>query len=167
VLRTAGVPEALIVAPPAQSAQFDSEALWAVLEPRRPWGGARVAIVRGDGGRDWLATRLRAADARVEFIQSYARRAPVLNANEQLLLQQALADPARFAWLLSSSEAVDHLQALAPAADWSTSVALASHPRIAESARHHGFGQVIEVRPTPEAVAEALGTLRAPTADGA
>lgn len=167
VLRAAGVSEASIVAPPAQAAQFDSEALWSVLEPRRSWGGTRAAIVRGDGGRDWLATRLRAAGAGVEFVQSYARRAPELTADEQQLLQQALADPERFAWLLSSSEAVDHLHALAPAADWSTSVALASHPRIAESARRHGFGQVIDVRPTPEAVAQAMGTLCAPAAGGA
>jgi uroporphyrinogen-III synthase len=167
VLRAAGLPEASIVAPPEEAAQFDSESLWAVLEPRGSWPGKRVVIVRGDGGRDWLATQLRAAGARVEFVQSYARRAPELNADEQRLLQRAQADPARFAWLLSSSEAVDHLQALAPSADWSTSVALASHPRIAESARRRGFGQVVEVRPTPEAVAEALGTLCAPAAGGA
>lgn len=166
VLRAAGVPEALIVAPPEHAAQFDSETLWTVLESRRSWEGTRVAVVRGDGGRDWLATQLRAAGADVEFVQSYARRAPELNADERQLLQRALADPARFAWLLSSSEAVDHLQALTPAADWSTSLALASHPRIAESARRHGFGQVIEVRPTLAAVVEALGTLRAPTAGG-
>jgi hypothetical protein len=38
-------------------------------------------------------------------------------------------------------------------------LALASHPRIAESARRLGFGRVIEVRPTPQAVAEALASL--------
>lgn len=158
VLRAAGVPEESIVAPPADAAQFDSESLWAVLEPRRAWAARRVVIVRGDGGRDWLATTLRAAGAHVEFVQSYARRAPALGEEERLLMQRALAQPSGFAWLLSSSEAVDHLRTLAPSADWSTSVALASHPRIAESARALGFGQVIDVRPTPEAVAQALGT---------
>lgn len=166
VLRGAGVPEDAIVAPAADAEQFDSENLWAVLEPRRDWAGRRVAIVRGDGGRDWLATTLRAAGAQVEFVQSYARRAPTLDETEQHLLQRALAQPSGFAWLLSSSEAVDHLRTLAPSADWSASVALASHPRIAESARRLGFGQVIDVRPTPEAVAQALGTLCAHAPDG-
>jgi len=158
VLRAVGVPEGAIVAPPEHAAQFDSEALWTELEPRRSWAGRRAVIVRGDGGRDWLATQLRAAGAKVEFVQSYARRAPSLNAEESALLQRALAEPSRFVWLLSSSEAVDHLRTLAPLADWSTSVALASHPRIAESARRFGFGRVIDVRPTPEAVAEALAS---------
>ena len=161
VLRAAGVPEDAIVAPPEDAAQFDSESLWAVLQLRRDWAGRRVAIVRGEGGRDWLATTLRSAGAQVEFVQSYARRAPTLDDEERRLLQRALTQPSCFAWLLSSSEAVDHLRALAPSADWSTSVALASHPRIAESAQGLGFGQVIAVRPTPEAVAQALGTLRA------
>lgn len=166
VLRSAGVPEVAIVAPPPDAVQFDSENLWAALEPRRDWAGVRVGIVRGDGGRDWLATTLRAAGARVEFVQSYARRAPVLDGQEQQLLQRALAEPVGFAWLLSSSEAVHHLRTLAPSADWSASVALASHPRIAESARDLGFGRVIEVRPTPEAVAQALGTLCAHAPNG-
>ncbi|HEX5685699.1 MAG TPA: uroporphyrinogen-III synthase [Ideonella sp.] len=160
-LRAADVPAELIVAPPEDATQFDSEALWAVLEPRRDWAGQRVGIVRGDGGRDWLAAQLRAAGARVGFVQSYARAAPRLSADEQALLKQALAQPAAFAWLLSSSESIDHLPALAPAADWQAALALASHPRIAERARALGFGRVLEVKPTPEAVTQALGTLPA------
>lgn len=161
VLRAAGVPAELIVAPPEDAAQFDSEALWAVLEPMRAWTGQRVGIVRGDGGRDWLATQLRAAGARVGFVQAYVRGAPRLNSEEQALMARALAQPAAFVWLLSSSESIDHLQALAPAADWSVALAMASHPRIAERARELGFGRVIELKPSPEAVAQALGTLRA------
>jgi uroporphyrinogen-III synthase len=156
VLRAAGVPAELVVAPPEDAAQFDSEALWAVLEPMRTWAGQRVGIVRGDGGREWLATQLRAAGARVDFVQSYVRSAPCLNAEEQALLARALAQPASYAWLLSSSESIEHLQALAPAAEWRAALAMASHPRIAECARELGFGQVIELKPSPEAVAEAL-----------
>jgi len=158
-LRAAGVPEDAIVAPAPDAAQFDSEALWALLEPRRSWAGARAAIVRGEGGRDWLAERLRTAGASVEFVQSYSRQAPRLGERERGLLQRALAEPAEVAWLMSSSEAVDHLRAVAPAASWADAVALASHPRIAESARRLGFGRVIDVRPTPEAVAEALSLI--------
>jgi uroporphyrinogen-III synthase len=158
-LRAAGVPEEAIVVPAPDAAQFDSEALWALLQPRRSWAGARAAIVRGDGGRDWLADQLRAAGARVEFVQSYSRRAPQLGPQESQLLERALAEPAAVAWLLSSSEAVEHLRALAPAASWVDSTALASHPRIASSARQLGFGRVVDVRPTPEAVAEAMSGL--------
>lgn len=163
VLRGAGVPAELIVAPAADAPQLDSEALWAVLSPRMAWAGRRVAIVRGDGGRDWLAAQLRAVGATVEFVQSYARHAPRLDAAGQQLLARALAEPEAFAWLLSSSEAVDHLQALAPAGThWARALALASHPRIAARAHEAGFGRVIEIRPAPEAVAEALARL--PTA---
>ncbi|MEK8032554.1 uroporphyrinogen-III synthase [Ideonella sp. DXS29W] len=162
VLLGAGVPASLIVAPPADAAQFDSESLWSVLKDRVAWPGRQVAIVRGEGGRDWLARTLREAGAEVTFVQSYERRAPVLGAVEQALLARALAEPQDHVWLLSSSEAVDHLRTVAPHADWAASVALASHPRIAEAARHAGFGHVVEVRPVPEAVAEALGTLPAP-----
>jgi uroporphyrinogen-III synthase len=159
-LLAAGVPTELIVAPAADAAQFDSEALWLQLAPGRDWAGRRVAIVRGDGGRDWLAAQLRAAGAEVEFVQSYARRAPRLDDAQQRVLADALAQPGAYAWLLSSSEAVDHLERLAPpGASWHGALALASHPRIAARARQAGFGQVVDIRPTPEAVAQALSEL--------
>ena len=58
--------------------------------------------------------------------------------------------------MFSSSEAVGHLPALAPGADWSASRALATHPRIAEAAGSLGCGRVDTVSPSPEAVARAL-----------
>lgn len=154
-LQAAGVPAAAIVAPPAEAAQFDSETLWALLK-NQEWAGRPAWIVRGEGGRDWLADTLRAAGAEVAFVQSYARRAPEWGEVERGLLARALARPETVRWLLSSSEAVGHLGALAPAADWAGSTALASHPRIAESARGLGFGRVVEIRPTVDAVAEVL-----------
>lgn len=156
VLRRAGVPEAAIVQPTADAAQFDSEALWALLAPRLEWTGRRVAIVRGDGGRDWLATQLRQAGAQVEFVQAYARQAPQWGGAERALLADALARPSAYAWLLSSSEAVDHLAALVPGGDWASALALASHPRIAERAERLGFGRVLPVRPAAEEVALLL-----------
>lgn len=160
VLRAHGVPEGALVLPPMDAAQFDSEALWPALQQRRDWHGGRVAIVRGDGGRDWLAGKLREAGAEVEFVQAYARRAPAWGPDERALLSQALAEPARFAWLLSSSEAVDHLRLLAPAgARWGEALALASHPRIAARARELGFGRVVDVAPTIDGVAQTLRSL--------
>jgi uroporphyrinogen-III synthase len=154
-LRAAGVPKEAIVAPPPTSAQFDSEALWQCISTWA-WPGRPVLIVRGNGGRDWLADRLREAGARVDFVQAYARAAPVLDAGECALLESALAEPGHWTWMFSSSEAIDHLRSLAPAADWRQGRALASHPRIAERARALGFEAVSIVSPTPAAVAAAL-----------
>jgi uroporphyrinogen-III synthase len=159
-LRAAGVPEAAIVAPPASSGQFDSEALWARIRGWR-WPGRPVWLVRGNGGREWLGERLRAAGARVEVVQAYGRAEPALGEDERALLAAALAEPARWVWMFSSSEAIGHLEALAPGADWRAARALASHPRIAERAQALGFGDVAVVSPLPAAVAEAVRALPA------
>lgn len=153
-LRAAGVPAALLVEPAADAQKFDSEALWARLAGD-DWAGRSALVVRGEDGRDWLAETLRQRGAAVDFVAAYRRRPPALSAEEQALLQQSLAEPAGRLWLFSSSEAVGHLRTLAPAADWSRSAALASHPRIAQAARTAGFGRVDLVAPRPSAVAAA------------
>jgi uroporphyrinogen-III synthase len=154
-LEAHGVPAACLEQPAADAAQFDSEALWARLAARG-WRGARVWIVRGEGGRDWLAETLRAAGATVSFVQSYRRGAPVLGDAERRLVQQALDAPGGALWLFSSSEAIGHLPGLAAQADWSAARAIVSHPRIAAAARSMGFGRVDEVRPEFETVLEAI-----------
>ena len=138
-LRAAGVPEALIVEPLGQV--FDSEALWERLR-QRDWQGRRVAVVRGEGGRDWLAEQLGRCGARVEFVAAYRRGLPRLDAAAQALLDAALALPQQHLWSFSSSQAVAHLRLLRPAANWSGCAAVAPHPRIAEALRGLGFGQV-------------------------
>ena len=70
-----GVPPGQIVAPAADAPQFDSEALWAQLEGR-DWQRAGVTIVRGDGGREWLADTLRSRGAAVSFVTAYRRVPP-------------------------------------------------------------------------------------------
>ncbi len=152
-LQAAGVPASAIVQPPPGAARFDSEALWAQLAAE-PWAGRRALVVRGEDGRDWLAETLRSRGATVEFVAAYRRRPPQPDAAQRACLQAALHEPARHLWLFSSSEAVGHLLALAPGADWSRSQALASHPRIARSARDAGFGCVHELA-TPGAGAVA------------
>lgn len=143
-LREAGLGAAAIVEPAADAPRFDSEALWDRLA-HEDWNGRRALIVRGEEGRDWLADKLRARGATVAFVAAYRRRAPRLDAVQQQTLQAALREPWRHLWLFSSSEAVGHLRALAPGADWSASRALASHPRIAQAAREAGFGPVHEL----------------------
>lgn len=157
-LRARGVPPAAIVEPAADAAQFDSESLWAELAAA-DWRGAAVTIVRGDGGRDWLAETLRAHGATVAFVSAYQRVAPVLDAAATMRLRHALAEPARHLWFFSSSEAVGHLATLDPAMHRRTATALATHPRIAATARDAGFAQVHECRPTPAAVIACIQSI--------
>lgn len=156
VLRGLGVPA--IVEPAANAAQFDSESLWQQLSTQE-WAGQRVLVVRGTSGRDWLAERLRERGAELSFVAAYGRTAPHLWPAQQALLGEALARPGEHLWFFSSSEAVSHLQALAPQADWSQALAVATHPRIAESARRLGLGRVIEARPTLEAVVACIQSI--------
>lgn len=150
-LKRLGVPAAAIVEPPSDAAQFDSESLWQVIGDL-PWQGSRVLIVRGTSGRDWLAARLAERGATLSFVAAYQRAAPRLDGAGAAILARALAEPAQHLWFFSSSEAIDHLDALAPGTDWSTARALATHPRIAERARQAGFGRVVEARPALPAV---------------
>lgn len=157
-LGAAGVPPAQVVAP-AAGERAESEALWARLSTR-PWSGRRVLVLRGEDGRDWLAEQLRAAGAEVQFVTTYRRMAPQPDAAQRAVLRAAIDDPAGHGWLFSSSQALGHLQALAPAAHWSAATALATHPRIAQAARGLGFGRVVDVEGTVEGVAQAWALLQ-------
>jgi len=149
-LRTCGVPQRLIEQP-APGEPSESEALWRQIAPR-PWSGRRVLVVRGEDGRDWLSEQFQNAGASVSFLAAYRRQPPALSPGQHRLLQQALAAPEAHLWLFSSSEAVRHLRGLAPGADWSSSRAVATHPRIAAAAGEAGFAQVLVSEPSVEAV---------------
>jgi uroporphyrinogen-III synthase len=150
-----GVPAENIVQPAADAASLDSEHLWQQLSPRRAWAGARVLLLRGDGGREWLAERLIEEGARVDAVTVYHRAGPRFDAAEQALLDAVLARPHAYVWLFSSAEAVRHLASRALAGQR----AIATHPRIAEAARAAGFVPVVLARPDPEAVTRALKAL--------
>jgi uroporphyrinogen-III synthase len=152
----AGVPAQQIVEPAREPARFDSEALWQRLRGR-PWAQTRVLVVRGDGGREWLGERLREAGAQIQVVRAYRRALPRWNHEQQALVSQALAAPQRAVWLLSSSQAVQHLGRLLPDASWSRAVAWATHERIAQAARAVGFGTVHGVAPTQQAVLALWG----------
>ena len=158
-LKHLGVPAAAIAEPAADAPQFDSEALWAVVGPSRSWTGAEVLIVRGTSGRDWFASQLAGQGARVAYVAAYQRGAPVLDEPSKQALAEALADPAAHLWFFSSSEAIDHLDALAPGGDWRSARAVATHPRIAERARRLGIGEVTEARPAMPAVVGCIQSL--------
>jgi uroporphyrinogen-III synthase len=151
-----GVPPEAVVTPPAQAGQFDAEALWRELQPRRDWSGASVLVVRGEGGRDWLAETLKAAGAHVEFLAAYRRGPPVLDDADLAWVRSALHDPQSYVWHFSSSEAIGHLRRVLPDADWSRAQAVGTHPRIVETARQLGLGRVSRVGVSPEAVVAQL-----------
>jgi len=142
-LAAAGAAQAGVLEPAAGEA-LESESLWRRLAGRG-WQGRRVLVVRGGTGRDWLAAQWQAAGARVDFVAAYARRVPTADAAGQALWQAARAEPRRHLWHFGSAEAVANLRALAPGADWSASVALAGHPRIADAALAAGFAHVHRV----------------------
>ncbi len=149
-LRAQGV--ARVLSPPSDAEQFDSEALWPLLQAERPWQGERVLWLRGDGGRDWLIERLRGEGAQVDVQTIYRRSAAPL---PEAQLQALLASPAL--WLFSSSEALGHLAAARPELAASPPPALFTHSRIADSARALGWqlGAANVVPPRPADVARA------------
>ena len=153
-LQQCGLRGAMIVEPLA-GAGYDSEALWARLSHRH-WSGSRVLIVRGEEGREWLSEQFKAAGAEVTALAAYRRVAPNHSPVAKALLAGAVAEPHRFCWFFTSSEAVGHLLELAPTAVWSGSRALVSHLRIAQAARAAGFGDVQLIDANPMSVVQTI-----------
>ncbi|PXW96618.1 uroporphyrinogen-III synthase [Sphaerotilus hippei] len=161
-----GVPAGLIDAPAHDAERFDAETLWQQVLARRDWTGAQVLIVRGEDGRDWLAQRLCAAGAGVDLLAAYRRQPPCWSTAEVTLLRSLLAQAeatgrARPVWFFSSSQCIEHLAAhlvddperLRAARSLPV---LATHPRIAETARRLGFAEVRPVSPDAAAVVASL-----------
>jgi uroporphyrinogen-III synthase len=164
-LTDTGLSEAQLLSPPADSAQFDSEHLWPVLAPL-DWQAQQILVISGGDqsdarGRAWLSQQLIGAGAHVQAVLTYQRQQARWDPAQHTLARQAYAAPAQHTWLLSSSEAVDHLLALMgpppPGAQ-----ALATHPRVSDKALEAGFTEVSVVAPRPEAVAQARRSTTAP-----
>lgn len=147
-----GWPADLIDSPDASAAQFDSEALWALVAQQVQVAVAAsrsrpsVLIVRGAdvrgqlAGRDWLAQQLENAGLQVLQVVAYVRQAPELSPAEKKLANQAMTDS--HAWLFSSSEAAQHLLQACPDLPVGQAHALATHPRIAQRLKQWGWGRV-------------------------
>ena len=159
-----GWPEEGIDSPDESAMQFDSEALWALVEPRvklavqqadHAHGGGeapaattrpRVLIVRGAdakgqmAGRDWLAQQMAAAGLQVLQTVAYLRQPPRLTAAQHSRARQAMTDGSR--WLFSSSEAAQFLLQACPDLPLDKAKALATHPRIAHSLQQSGWPSV-------------------------
>ena len=109
-------------------------------------------------GRDWITRQWKQAGAQVDFVGVYQRQAPQLNDAQLARARAASSDGS--VWLFSSSQGIDNLRGLLPGQQWAQARAIATHPRIAQAARIAGFGVVCESRPSLEAVAAALESLR-------
>jgi len=157
-LIASGLVATQIVMPSADATQFDSEALWARIHDR-DWHDAHVLVVRGDGGRDWLADRLVEAGAVVETVNAYRRVVPNFEGDARAELEAA-SRPGGAIWLLSSSQAVDHLEQVAGGGRWAEAWAVATHPRIAARARRAGFGRVEEAGAGLAAVVACIQSMR-------
>jgi uroporphyrinogen III methyltransferase/synthase len=150
--------------------RFDSEALFAALSERlglAAFSGRPVLIVRGDGGREWLADRLREAGAEVQAVCAYRRKVPEPSADAWAHVR-ALLRGVPHAWLVTSSEGVRNLEALARASldpeEQETlrhAPLVAPHPRIAETARAVGFDRITTSGPGDARILAALRALSA------
>lgn len=160
-LQALGVDAARIDLPAPGATQFDSESLWAQVHQQIA-PGDRVLIVRGTEagaaqqgtGRDWLAQQIQTAGGQTDFVVVYTRSAPDWDAAQQAQARTAAVDGSL--WLLSSSQAVNHLRAALSGQSWHQARALATHPRIAHAARAAGFGSVRECRPTLDDVVASI-----------
>lgn len=129
-LRQSGVREVIV-----PTARFDSEGLLARPELQEV-AGWRVAIVRGDGGRELLGDTLKARGATVEYVSCYRRSKSQHTAAELLALRPDLLT-------VTSSEALTYLLPLLDDALRARPL-FAPHSRIAELARKLGCMQVYQ-----------------------
>jgi len=125
----------------------DSEALLELPALReaiaRP--DARVLILRGEGGRELLAERLRERGASVDYLELYRRFLPTYDAGE---LMQRIQLERLNGVVVSSGQGFLHLQALA-GADWPEVAQLplfVPSPRVQEMARAAGAEKVVDCR---------------------
>jgi uroporphyrinogen-III synthase len=119
--------------------KFDSEALLALPELQNVTGW-RIAIFRGEEGRELLGDTLRMRGAQVEYVACYRRTKPRSGIGE---LFNAKAD----ALVITSSEALNNLWEMASAperAQLSAVTLFVPHQRIAEAARGLGWRTVIQ-----------------------
>src|SRR5471032_2971529 len=146
--------------------RYDSEALHAAIEAHFGQDGLkdkRVLIVRGDGGREWLADALSEAGAKVEKVAAYRRIVPEPTMRDWERIHALLAGVPH-AWLLTSSEGVRNLEELDRehlTVDETLTLKHAPlvtpHPRIAEAARQAGFDRITVSGAGDERIVQALG----------
>ncbi|HMM55513.1 MAG TPA: uroporphyrinogen-III synthase [Candidatus Desulfobacillus sp.] len=146
---------ARVIAP--EAGEGDSEALLALPEfAPEAMRGRRVAIFRGESGRELLGETLEARGARVTRIACYRRLRPEIDAAPlRALLAQGRLD----ALTVTSAEGLRNLLALLGAEAAAAAKALplfVVHRRIGEEARRLGFADVVVTAPGDAGLLAAL-----------
>lgn len=172
-----GVTEAnASVASPTDPERTDSETLLHVLD-LPALKGKKALIVRAETGRELLADRLREAGVEVEQVAAYRRGAPMLDEARCVELLQLVDAGAH--WVITSSEALRHLQAMVQQAgavigdppggrsgaeaSWQAmqrQALVVPHPRIAETAQSLGFDTVLHTGSGDEALITAIQAIQ-------
>ncbi|WP_250525523.1 fused uroporphyrinogen-III synthase HemD/membrane protein HemX [Caballeronia sp. GAWG2-1] len=159
-----------VISPSAEEAdpRFDSEALYTAIEAtlgENGLEGKRVLIVRGDGGREWLAERLTEAGAQVEKAAAYRRVLPEPSMHKWERIHTLLAGNPH-AWLLTSSEGVRNLDELAREHLTDDEITrlrhaqvICPHPRIEQAARQAGFDRMTVSGAGDERIVQAVDAL--------
>ncbi|MGJ8619077.1 MAG: uroporphyrinogen-III synthase [Methylophilaceae bacterium] len=136
--------------------RFDSESLLS-LPKMHDMQGKKVMLVRGVGGRDVLANTLTERGAQVIFAECYQRVNPQSNCNA---LKQAFKNGQLHAIVVTSSEAMRYLLAMAGDSAWLKQVTLCvNHARVAEEPIKMGLSVKVADAPGDEAMMECLITL--------
>ena len=137
--------------------RFDSEALLELSElAAGQVAGKRVAIFRGDGGRELLAETLRARGAEVDCIACYRRSGPAGVAPLLAAWRAGKLD----ALTVSSSEGLRYLVDLLDAegrAHLQKTPVFVPHARIAENARALGLSNIILTAAADAGILAGLG----------
>ncbi len=158
-LLQAGVPPSAVDGPAPDAAEFDSEALWAVVAAQLHAGFGLLVVCGRDAqggalGRTWLAEQVELAGGEVAQLVVYERTLPQWSSKQRALARSAAHDGS--VWLFSSALSVAHLLALLPGQSWREARALATHKRILDAARAVGFGAVAEAKPSLGAVLASI-----------
>lgn len=141
-----------VIAPDGQS---DSEALLAMQE-FSAFAGRRIAIFRGEGGRNFLGDTLAARGALVEYAACYRRVLPAAGA---ALLASAWDHAKVDAVTVSSAEGLANLLAmLGPGGPerLARTALFVPHPRVADEAARQGLKQVTITGPGDAQTAASL-----------
>ena len=137
--------------------RFDSEALLQRPEfAADAIRGKRVAIFRGDSGRELLGETLEARGAQVERIPCYRRGRPDIDAAP---LRDLLGMRAIDALTVTSSEGLRNLAAMVGVAGEAALKAaplFVAHQRIAEEARQMGFAEAVITAPGDDGLLAGL-----------
>lgn len=147
----------------APAERFDSEALLALPElSAERVAGRRVAIFRGDGGRELLADTLRARGAEVDCITCYRRSGPAEGVAPLLAAWRA---GSLDALTVSSSEGLRYLVDLLDAEGRSylqETPVFVPHARIADNARALGLSNIILTGVADAGILAGLGAYNWP-----